>query len=284
MPAVSIEHYENFPVASLLCPPELRPAVAAIYHFARTADDLADEGEATTADRQAALQAYRADLAAVAEGRQPSEAWANRVFTPLARAIREYRLPVAELHALLDAFEQDLWKTEYADTAELLRYCQKSANPVGRLLLHLYGIADATALARSDAICSALQLINLWQDFSRDGPRGRVYAPESELKRFGVTRAEVLECRDSPAARTLIASLVDWAEALMHEGAPLVHQVPGRAGWELRLVVQGGRRILAKIRAMRFDTLRRRPALSPLDLPPMLWAALRMHPQDGARP
>ena len=279
MPAVSIEHYENFPVASLLCPPRLRPAVTAIYHFARTADDLADEGDATTAERQAALHAYRADLAAVAEGRQPSPAWAGRVFAPLARAIREYRLPVAELHALLDAFEQDLWKTDYADRAELLRYCRKSANPVGRLLLHLYGISDATALARSDAICSALQLINFWQDFSRDGPNGRVYVPVSEQERFGVARGELLDCQDSPAARALIASLVDWAEALMAEGAPLVHQVPGRAGWELRLVVQGGRRILAKIRAMRFDTLRRRPALTPLDVAPMLWAALTM----GAR-
>jgi len=284
MPAVSIEHYENFPVASLLCPPALRPAVVAIYHFARTADDLADEGNATVPERQAALQAYRADLLAVEAGHAPSPTWAERVFGPLAGVLREYRLPAAQLHALLDAFEQDLCKSDYAEPAELLRYCQKSANPIGRLLLHLYGITDAQALARSDAICSALQLINFWQDLSRDGPRGRVYAPDSELRRFGVSRTELLECRDSLAARALIASLVDWAQALLQEGAPLVHQVPGRAGWELRLVVQGGRRILAKIRAMQFDTLRRRPALTPLDWPPILWAALCMRPGTGARP
>jgi len=280
MPAVSIEHYENFPVASLLCPPGLRPAVAAIYHFARTADDIADEGDATAEQRRGELQAYRADLDAAVAGRAPSARWAERVFVPLARVILEYRLPAAELHALLDAFEQDLWKTDYADTAELLRYCRNSANPVGRLLLHLYEVDDAAALARSDAICTALQLINFWQDASRDGPRGRVYAPADALARHGVSAADLRACRDSPAARALIRELCAEAETLMRDGAPLVHRVPGRAGWELRLVVQGGLRILAKIRAMDFDTLRRRPALTAFDLPPMLWAALRM----GGRP
>jgi hydroxysqualene synthase len=276
MPAVSIEHYENFPVASWLCPPALRPAIAAVYHFARTADDLADEGEASAEQRLAELRDYRQDLHAAAEGRPTSPRWTDPVFAALAPAIHRYRLPVPLLEALLDAFEQDLVKTRYADRAELLDYCRRSANPVGRLLLHLYGIEDVQALHRSDAICSSLQLINFWQDPSRDGPRGRVYAPKQDLARYGLDADSFAACRDSTAARALLRDLCDWATQLMHEGAPLVHQIPGRAGWELRLVVQGGLRILAKIKTMDYATLLHRPRLHAPDLPPMLWQALRM--------
>ena len=275
IPPVSIDHYENFPVASLLCPPRLRPAVAAIYHFARTADDLADEGDATPEARMAELRAYRADLVAVEEGRYGSSRWAH-VFTPLTAAIQQHQLPVPLLHALLDAFEQDLVKTSYADRNELLQYCERSANPVGRLLLHLYGIADAESLRQSDAICSALQLINFWQDMSRDHPRGRVYAPAADFERYGLARETLLACQDSPAAQTLTKELVDWAEALMQSGAPLALRIPGRAGWELRFIVQGGLRILERIRAMRFATLNQRPALTAFDAPLLAWRALRM--------
>ncbi|HEY4082596.1 MAG TPA: squalene synthase HpnC [Burkholderiaceae bacterium] len=271
---MSIDHYENFPVASWLCPPRMRPAVAAIYHFARTADDLADEGDADTAERQADLRAYRADLRAIESGRAPSPRWAA-VFEPLARAMRQHRLPSALLHALLDAFEQDLVKTAYADRPELLRYCARSANPVGRLLLHLYGIDDGLALQRSDSICTALQLINFWQDFTRDGPRGRVYAPEVDLYRFGISREQMLACADNPPARAMIRNLVDWTETMMLSGAPLAQRLPGRAGWELRLVIQGGLRILEKIRAMQFASLNERPALTALDYPLLAWRALR---------
>lgn len=280
---VSIEHYENFPVASWLCPPRLRPAVAAIYHFARTADDLADEGEASTAQRQADLRAYREDLQATVAGRPASPRWAARVFTPLAAVLLQYRLPPVLLNDLISAFEQDLNKNSYRDRPELLDYCSRSANPVGRLLLHLYGIQDPLALQRSDAICSSLQLINFWQDFSRDGPLGRAYVPLTDLQRHGLSPADLLACRDSPAARALIAELCAWAEQLMWAGAPLVHQIPGRAGWELRLVVQGGLRILAKIKAMNYASLLQRPALAALDAPPMLWAALRMSTQKHAQ-
>jgi squalene synthase HpnC len=273
---VSIEHYENFPVASWLCPPALRPAVVAIYRFARTADDIADEGDATPQQRHALLQAYRADLHAIASGGAPSPTWAAAVFLPLREVLTAYRLPLRLLEDLLDAFEQDLVKTSYADRAELLDYCRRSANPVGRLLLHLYGIADAQALARSDAICSSLQLINFWQDLSRDGPHGRVYAPVADLQRHGLTRDDFLACRDSVPARALIRELCSWAEVLMREGAPLVHQVPGRAGWELRLVVQGGLRILERIAAMDYASLLQRPHLGMLDFPPLLWRAARM--------
>ena len=277
MPAVSIEHYENFPVASWLCPPALRPAIMAIYGFARTADDLADEGDASAAQRLRDLADYRADLRAVAAGQAPSPRWAARVFAPLARAIAEHRLPLPLLEDLLDAFEQDLVKTDYATRAELLDYCRRSANPVGRLLLHLYGIDDADALRQSDAICSALQLINFWQDFTVDGPRGRIYAPLEDRRRHGVEGQDLLSLRDSPAARALIAELCGWARALMADGAPLVHRIPGRAGWELRLVVQGGLRILDRLQAMRFAALLRRPTVSAADAPLLLWRALTMN-------
>lgn len=274
---MSIEHYENFPVASWLCPPALRPAIMAIYGFARTADDLADEGDASAAQRLRDLADYRADLRAVAAGRAPSPRWAARVFAPLARAIAEHRLPLPLLEDLLDAFEQDLVKTDYGTRAELLDYCRRSANPVGRLLLHLYGIDDADALRQSDAICSALQLINFWQDFTVDGPRGRIYAPLEDRRRHGVEGQDLLSLRDSPAARALIAELCAWARALMADGAPLVHRIPGRAGWELRLVVQGGLRILDRLQALRFAALLRRPTVGAADAPLLLWRALTMN-------
>ncbi len=272
---MSIEHYENFPVASLLCPPALRPAITAIYHYARTADDIADEGDAPASQRLADLAAYRLDLQATLAGGAPSPRW-DRVFKPLRAAVVRNRLPPALLHQLLDAFEQDVRNPPYADRAVLLGYCSRSANPIGRLLLHLYGIADAPSLQRSDAICSALQLINFWQDLSVDGPRYRHYVPTVDLLRHGLPLQALVSCQDSPAARQLVRDLCDWAEALMRRGAPLALTVPGRAGWELRLVVQGGLRILEKIRLMDHAALTHRPALSRRDAPLLLWRALRM--------
>jgi hydroxysqualene synthase len=269
----SVDHYENFPVASVLCPPALRPAVVAIYHFARTADDIADEGDATGAERAQTLHAYRADLAAVVAGQPPSPRW-SRVFTPLAREMHRLQPPL--LHDLLDAFEQDLTPPRYRDRPHLLDYCRRSANPVGRLLLGLYGVGDALSLRRSDAICSALQLINFWQDFSRDGPNGRLYVPQADLDRHGLSPEDVLACRDGPAARALIAELCAWARALMLEGAPLALTLPGRAGWELRFVVQGGLLILDKIAARHHDSLLHRPSLGVRDLPRLAWRALTM--------
>jgi len=270
---LSVDHYENFPVASLLCPPALRPAVVAVYQFARTADDLADEGDASTPERVQALRDYRADLAAVVAGQAPSSRWL-RVYTPLAREM--HRLQPALLHDLLDAFEQDLTPPRYPDRAHLLDYCRRSANPVGRLLLGLYGVNDATSLRRSDAICSALQLINFWQDFTRDGPNARLYVPQIDLVRHGVAAEEVLACQDSLAARALIRDLCGWARALMLEGAPLALTLRGRAGWELRLVVQGGLLILDKIAAGGHDSLLRRPAVTAWDVPRLAWRALTM--------
>jgi squalene synthase HpnC len=197
------------------------------------------------------------------------------VFGPLAHRIEQFALPGPLLHDLLDAFEQDVHNPPYPDRAALLDYCRRSANPIGRLLLHLYGVADAPSLRQSDAVCSALQLINFWQDLSVDGPRGRHYVPEADASAHGVTQAELAACQDSPRARLLVQSLCDWAEGLMREGAPLVRQLPGRAGWELRLVVQGGLHVLEKIRRMDHASLVSRPKLGAADLPVLLWRALR---------
>ncbi len=272
---MSVGHYENFPVASLLCPPRLRPAITAVYHFARTADDLADEGDAPPAARLVDLATYRGDLDAALAGHASSGRW-PQVFDPLATCAREFALPPAWLHWLLDAFEQDVRNPSYPDRPALLAYCRRSADPIGRLLLHLYGIDEPVALARSDAICSALQLINFWQDLSRDGPRGRCYVPDTDREAFGVTRDELAGALDSPRARALVRALCDWARGLMLQGAPLALRVPGRAGWELRRVVQGGLRVLEKIERMEHAALSHRPVLGWADAPVVAWRALRM--------
>lgn len=277
--AAPVTHYENFPVASLLCPPRLRPPIAAIYAFARTADDIADEGDAPAAARLADLAAYRAELAAVAAGAAPGPRWAA-VFGPLQVQLRAHGLPVPLLDDLLSAFVQDVEKTRdaqgYADRAELLDYCRRSANPVGRLLLHLYGVNDGAALAQSDAICSALQLINFWQDLSVDIPRGRHYLTDADCAAHGVDRAQLAALRPTPATTRLLADNARWARTLMQSGAPLVHRLPGRAGWELRLVVQGGLRILDRIDALQGANLQQRPTLGPLDWLRMLARAVVM--------
>jgi squalene synthase HpnC len=271
----SVTHYENFPVASMLCPKHLRPAVVAIYNFARTADDLADEGDASPAERSQALALYKADLAACAQGQATSGRWPG-VFDALAPQITQQQLPLPLLYDLLNAFEQDVHKTRYANQAELLDYCSRSANPVGRLLLHLYGVTHEAALRQSDCICTALQLVNFWQDLSVDIPRGRIYLPAELQALHGVSEAELLAQAISPRTRTLVADCVDRARRLMLEGAPLVHQVPGRAGWELRLVVQGGLRIAERIARLDFATLRQRPVIGRSDALVMAWRTLWM--------
>ncbi len=303
-----VGHYENFPVASLLCPARLRPAVMAIYHFARTADDIADEGPAQAPARLAELARYRQALnvcllqaqtqaqdaaptepptarseAATASPPLPAlpSAW-PAVFTPLATALREHRLPPQPLHDLISAFEQDVRYTasghRYADLAELLAYTRLSAQPVGRLLLHLYGVGDEASLLQSDQICSALQLINFWQDISVDLARQRCYLPEDVLRRHGATLADFMPDGPLPdhAARAVVGDLCAHARGLMMQGAPLAARVPGRAGWELRLVVQGGLRILDGIAAIDHRSWLTRPRLQRSDVPRLVWRALWM--------
>ena len=276
------EHYENFPVASWLCPPRLRAPIAAIYWFARTADDIADEGNADATDRLAELSRFRADLLAIDLRQSHSGQW-PQVFDPLAEMVARFALPVPLLADLLDAFEQDIVYTarnrRYHTDTELVDYCSRSANPVGRLLLHLYGVSEPAALARSDNICTALQLINFWQDLGRDIARQRWYPSTEQMQRHGVTDADLLQDADCAQASRMVAAYASAAAAMMHEGAPLARQLPGRAGWELRLVIQGGLRILEKMQSMNHATWRSRPQVGTADIPLLFWRAWRMPPR-----
>lgn len=281
----SITHYENFPVASWLCPPRLRAPIAAIYHFARTADDLADEGDCSPEQRLTLLQQYAQDLEQLNTAGEATmlahTAW-PQVFAPLAVQMQVHQLPKPLLADLLSAFKQDVRmtaaQTPYADMAQLLDYCRHSANPVGRLLLHLYGVVSPRALVQSDAICTALQLINFWQDLSQDLPRQRHYLTDSDLARHHIARSAIQPEASAltPALKTLLAELNHQARSLMNQGAPLVHQLPGRVGWELRLVIQGGLRILDRLDAMQGRNLYQRIKLGKADIPVLLWNAWRM--------
>ncbi len=286
MRAVSVQHYENFPVASILCPPELRQPITAIYRFARTADDIADEGDEPEAMRRTVLTRYRHALAGAVRGQPQAQAWPE-VFIPLSEAIRTRQLPAPLLDDLLDAFMQDTGNPRYTDRAALLEYCRRSANPVGRLVLHLAGIDEPSALRQSDAICTALQLINFWQDTSIDLPRGRCYLPESDARRHGLSLDRLIQhsgdgAPDCPASQAMLGELCRWAETLMREGAPLALRVPGRLGWELRLVVQGGLRVLDRMGQRHYRTLRWRPKLGAADLPILAWRALAMGLRQAA--
>jgi phytoene synthase len=272
---MSVGHYENFPVASVLLPRRLRPAVAAIYWFARSADDFADEGDLAPAERLARLDSYREALRGIASGRPA----ADPRFERLAGAIRAHGLPLQAFHDLLDAFSQDVVKRRYANFDEVLDYCRRSANPVGRLMLQLYGATAPGDLARSDAICTALQLVNFWQDVAIDLRKDRIYFPRDEMARHGVSEADLFAARADAPFRELMAFQVSRARALLESGAPLARAVAGRIGWELRMVVQGGLRILEKIDRVRGDVFRHRPVLRGSDWLLMLWRAAARYPR-----
>jgi squalene synthase HpnC len=248
--------------------------VTAIYHFARTADDIADEGDASPKTRRALLSDY-GDALRRAAGGDTEGRW-QAVFAPLAAAITRHRLPLEPLADLLSAFAQDTDNPIYADRVELLDYCARSANPVGRVLLHLSGVNERIAQAQSDAICTALQLINFWQDLSRDLPRGRIYVTEADAATAGLDVRRLRAGADSDASRALVRTLVAWARQTMLDGAALVHRLPGRMGWELRLVVQGGLRVLEKIEAGGCNALSQRPTIGAGDLPLLAWRAWAM--------
>ena len=281
------EHYENFPVASWLCPAQLRAPIAAIYWFARTADDLADEGNASASQRLDDLAQLRSDLFLCAGSHAHSGRW-GQVFDPLALMIGRFHLPVQLLDDLLDAFCQDVVFTDqgrrYATDAELHDYCRRSANPVGRLLLHLYQVNDALSLRQSDQICTALQLINFWQDLRGDIARARWYPSAEQMQAHQVSERDLLEDRNTTAASRLVATYAAQAGSMMASGAPLAQRLGGRAGWELRLVVQGGLRILEKMRAMQHATWRRRPRIGKSELPLLLWRAWRWPLPAPGRP
>ncbi|MCG6953634.1 MAG: squalene synthase HpnC [Betaproteobacteria bacterium] len=267
---MSVGHYENFPVASLLLPPALREPVRAIYQFARTADDFADEGTLSPDERLAHLQAYREGLETIAAGGMP----ADPVLRALAKVVAAHGLPLALFHDLLDAFAQDVTRHRYADFAELIDYCRRSANPIGRLLLHLFERASEDNLRASDAICSGLQLTNFWQDVAIDYAKRRIYLPCDEMRRFGVGEAHIAESRCDDAWRALIGFQIERTRAMLLAGAPLGRRLPGRIGLEIRVTVQGGLRILDKLATAGADMFRNRPRLRWFDWPLLLGRAL----------
>ena len=262
---MAVGHYENFPVASLLLPAPLREPIEVIYRFARSADDFADEGDDPPEIRLRKLNDYRRQLVA------PSSPF----FHDLQKIIREHELPVALFADLLDAFAQDVTKKRYANFSEVLDYCRRSANPVGRLLLHLFKRTTDSNLRDSDAICSALQLVNFWQDVDIDYARdGRIYLPQDEMARHGVTEAQISRKECDDAWRALMKFQVDRAKSLIISGKPLGHALPGRIGLEIRATMQGGLRILEKIESAGYDVFRRRPKLGALDWPLLLLRAV----------
>jgi len=267
---MGINHYENFPVASLLLPPRFRYPVALIYRFAREADDFADEGDATDAVRLERLEDFRDRLRKIERGHIPGDNW----FTELAGVVHNHRLPVSLFYELLSAFSQDVKRKRYASFPDVLDYCRRSANPIGRLLLHLFKRATPDNLRCSDSICSALQLVNFWQDIEIDFRMGRIYLPQDEMKFHGVTEQHIAEQRCDEAWRALIQFQVERTRGMLEAGAPLGRALPGRIGLEIRATVQGGLRILEKLEGSGYDMFRKRPVLTWLDWPLSLKRAL----------
>lgn len=269
-PEQSVEHYENFPVGSFLLPARFRPAIAAVYRFARYADDLADEGDMPDAERITALNLCSAALRDIASGRVPEEA----IFQGLVPVVAQYAVPVSLFEDLLSAFRQDVVVKRYADYTSVLDYCRRSADPIGRILLHIFGEATPENLRQSDCVCSALQLINFWQDVAIDWPKPRVYLPQEDLQRFGVTEDMLAAGRMNDALRDLLAFQVARTRALLYEGKPLGRRLPGRIGLEIRTIIAAGDHVLRKIEAVNYDVFHARPKLTGRDWPGILWRAL----------
>jgi len=266
---MAVGHYENFPVASWLMPARLRPAVRAIYRFARTADDVADEGDAPDAVRLAELARLARSIDGIEQGGDGG--WPD-----LAAAVHAHSLPPDAFRALLSAFAQDVTVHRYPHYDALLDYCRRSANPIGRLMLALHRIDEPTALRCSDQICTGLQLTNFWQDVDLDWRKGRVYLPQSELSRHGLSDAVVADGGRHPGWPACMMAQTSMARQMLVSGVPLAHRLPGRVGWELRLVIQGGLRILERIDAADGDVFLRRPRLRAPDWLRITSRALRM--------
>lgn len=253
-------HYENFPVASKFLPPHLRPNVAAIYAFARTADDFADEPR-FEGRRSAALGAWESLLEACyhRDVQHP-------VFMALRDTVRRHNIPIGPLRALLTAFRMDLTKHRYATFSELLGYCTHSANPVGQLVLFVHGHREPDLHRFSDEICSALQIANFLQDLSVDIPRGRIYIPAEDLVHFGVAHDDMLARRVTEEFRELMRYEVARVRAMFHRGRPLIRRVSPGLSMELDATWRGGMAILSRIEELEYTTLTVRPTLEKRDM------------------
>jgi len=273
---IARRHYENFPVASWLMPKASRPHVAAVYAFARMADDFADEGDRPEAARLALLEEWQWRLHEAASGRvQTDGSDASRVFTALAQTMRSCDLEVSLFEDLLSAFGQDVVVKRYETWTDLLDYCRRSANPIGRLVLRICGYRDALSDRQSDAICTALQLTNFWQDLAGDWQKGRVYVPLDVLRQAQVDGADLGVGEWSPAWQTALREVARRTRERFVEGRPLINRVNGRLRYELRATWLGGTRVLDKLDAQDYDVFGRRPRLGAADAVAIGWKVLR---------
>lgn len=256
-------HYENFPVASVLLPKSLRQPISVIYAFARTADDFADEGDLHDSERLQQLEQYSASLREI---NQQQYSGNDLIFIALSDVIKQHQLPIILFEDLLHAFKQDVVKSRYAHFDEVLDYCTRSANPVGRLLLHLVNQTDAEQLKQSDAVCTALQLINFYQDIQQDLIESdRIYIPQDELNDATLKEADLIDSNSQKIA-PLIRSLYQRTQIIMREGYPLGQHLSGRIGWEIRAMTLGGITTLHQLNSQDDASLLTRPRLSKLTL------------------
>jgi squalene synthase HpnC len=260
--ALARAHYENFPVASVLLPARMRGHIAAIYAFARTADDFADEPGRTPEVRLALLDDWRARLQASVQA--PPIA-GDHIFVALRDTMMRCELPVTLFEDLLSAFRQDVTVHRYDTWPAVFDYCRRSANPVGRLVLRVAGVRREDADTASDAVCTALQLANFWQDFGSDWRKGRLYLPAEGYRPHGAFEEDLVRGDMTPAWRTAMRAAVDATRRLFVDGRPVTDVVRGRLRWELRATWLGGMRILDKVDALDYDTLRSRPTLTSKD-------------------
>ena len=273
-------HYENFPVASLLLPAPMREHVAAVYAFARTADDFADEGQRPAEERRRLLDGWCRRLRQAAAGAVPGDPPdageppdVVNLFLAVGRSIREKSLPVDLFEDLLSAFRQDVDVTRYSTWSQLLAYCERSASPVGRLVLRIADQRDARFDQWSDCICTALQLTNFWQDLKIDCDRGRIYVPSEIMHACGASERDLSEGRITSGWQAALRDVVARTRELFHQGRPLCQAVGGRLRYELRATWLGGMRILDRLEASGFDVMGHRPVLRPADAP---WFLRRM--------
>ena len=267
------DHYENFPVASFLLPKRMRPAIAAVYAFARTADDFADEPGLATTERLRLLDGWMARLHDAAAGRTRSSSPDDLIFLALGDAMRAHRLPVRLFEDLLSAFRQDVTVGRYQTWSEVLDYCSRSANPVGRLVLRVAGYEDEALDRASDGLCTALQLTNFWQDFARYWQNGRLYVPLEISDRTGARDEDLDGGIMTSAWRAALREMAARTRELFAAGRPICDGVGGRLRLELRFTWLGGSRILDKLERGDFDVFNRRPTLGAADLPALVWRA-----------
>lgn len=264
---ITKSHYENFPVASLLVPKEKRKYIYAVYAFARAADDFADEPdiEGGQEKRLALLDEWNSKLRDCYDNKSY-----DPIFIALGATVRECKIPIEPFENLLKAFRQDVVKNRYSNFEEVLKYCSNSAEPVGRIVLMIFGKHNEEMFLYSDKICTALQLTNFWQDISIDLKKDRVYLPLDDMKKYGYSETELLKKNCNENFRSLMEFQVKRTEEIFEEGKKLFNLIKAeeelkKLNWELKLTWLGGKEILEKIKKLNYDVLSKRPKLNLFD-------------------